>query len=284
MGLTKKIQVKSVTRRRSGAPPLRPRRPTRRSSKRSNMSREVELERAAELRLPPHELVAWLRREGERHYHAEHPFHQRMHAGELTREELQRWVINRFYYQTRIPIKDAIIVSKSEDAAFRRLWLRRIVDHDGTASGEGGIELWLRLGEALGVDRRRMQSLSEVLPGARFACDAYVTFVRERSLLLAVAASLTECFAPDLMSRRIEAFERHYRFVDPAGLAYFKARVPRAARDSEEALAFVVEHARTFTEQAACVDALLHKARILWHLLDSVAGSGENAVAAPHRA
>ena len=221
--------------------------------------------------LPASDFVAWLRSEGEHRYHALHSFHQRMHEGELTREELQRWAINRFYYQTRIPIKDAILLSKSDDPAFRRSWLRRLIDHDGTRDGEGGLEQWLRLGEALDVPRERMLSLQHVLPGVRFACDAYVNLVRERSLLEGVAASLTEFFAPDLMSRRIAAFERHYSFIASSGLDYFKARVPRAARDSEEALAFVVRHATTFPLQSACVQALVRKTEVLWHLLDCIA-------------
>jgi pyrroloquinoline-quinone synthase len=234
--------------------------------------------------LLPAELVQWLRREGERRYHARHAFHERMHAGELTREELQRWALNRFYYQTRIPIKDAILLSKSDDPAFRRVWLRRIVDHDGAAAGEGGLEQWLRLGEALGVARERMLSLEDVLPGVRFACDAYVNLVRERSWLEGVAASLTECFAPDLMSRRIAAFERYYPFIDKSGLQYFRARVPRASRDAEEALRFVVAGATTFALQSACVQALVHKTEVLWHLLDCIAapsnaGSTSNAAA-----
>lgn len=215
--------------------------------------------------------VTLLRREGESRYHAHHPFNLRMHQGELTRGELQRWAINRFYYQTRIPIKDAVLLSKSEDPAFRRLWLRRIVDHDGAQPGEGGLELWLRLGEALGVERARMLSLREVLPGVRFACDAYVTLVRERSLLEGVASSLTEFFAPDLMSTRIAAFENHYGLRDDPGLDYFRGRVPRASRDSKEALSFVIERATTHAAQAACVAALLRKTEILWHLLDCVA-------------
>lgn len=222
---------------------------------------------------------AWLRSEGERRYHARHPFHRRMHEGRLTRAELQRWVINRFYYQTIIPIKDAVLVSKSRDARFRRMWLRRIVDHDGASEGEGGIELWLRLGQALGVPRERLLSLDEVRPGVRFACDAYVTFVREQSLLEGVAASLTEFFAPDLMSRRIEVFERHYGFSDKPGLEYFKERVPRAARDAREALDFVLEHASTFVEQQRAVAALVHKTQILWHLLDCI--SHEEAACSP---
>jgi pyrroloquinoline-quinone synthase len=216
-------------------------------------------------------LLERLKCEGTQRYHAQHPFHLRMHEGLLSQRELQSWVANRFYYQTRIPIKDALIMAKSEDSAFRRMWLRRVLDHDGTAEGEGGIELWLRLGEAVGLERQRLLSFSAVLPGVRFACDAYVNLVREASLVEAVASSLTECFAPDLMSRRIEAFERYYRFIDAAGLEYFRQRVPRARRDSEEALAFVLEHAQSAESQDACVSALIKKTDILWHLLDCLA-------------
>ena len=147
-------------------------------------------------------------------------------------------------------------------------------------AGEGGLELWLRLGEALGVDRERMRSLEEVRPRARLACDAYVSFVRERSLLLGVAASLTEFFAPDLMSQRILAFERHYPFVSPRGLDYFKARVPKASRDAEQALAYVVAHAATFAEQAACVQTLVYKTEILWALLDAIDTEGADHASA----
>jgi len=192
-----------------------------------------------------------------------------MHAGELTKEQLQHWVINRFYYQTRIPIKDALILSKSEDPAFRRMWLHRIQDHDGTAPGEGGLELWLRLAEGVGLDREEVQSCRSVLSGVRFACDAYVTLVRERSLLEAVASSLTEFFAPDLMSDRIAAWERHYPWIDAEALAYFRGRVSAARRDSAEAIEFVVSQANSFELQQRCVDALVQKTEILWHLLDS---------------
>jgi pyrroloquinoline-quinone synthase len=214
--------------------------------------------------------VAWLRDQGAPRYHDKHPFHRAMHAGRLTREQLRAWVANRFYYQTRIPVKDAIIVSKSDDPAFRRAWLRRIRDHDGDAEGEGGIELWLRLGEAVGLSRDALRSHRDVLPGVRFACDAYVELVRSRSLVEAVASSLTEMFSPDIMSTRIAAWERHYPFVTPEALAYFRARVPRAAKDGEEALAFVVREARTRDAQTACLAALVRKTEILWHLLDCV--------------
>jgi pyrroloquinoline-quinone synthase len=220
--------------------------------------------------LSPDAFVAWLREQAAPRYHDRHPFHRAMHEGRLSREQLRGWVANRFYYQTRIPVKDAIIVSKSEDPAFRRAWLRRIRDHDGDAEGEGGIELWLRLGEAVGLSRDVLREHREVLPGVRFACDGYVELVRSRSLVEAVASSLTEMFSPDIMSTRIAAWERHYPFVGAEALGYFRSRVPRAARDGEEALAFVVREARTREAQVACLAALVRKTEILWHLLDCV--------------
>jgi pyrroloquinoline-quinone synthase len=218
--------------------------------------------------LPNEEFVAWLRQEGARRYHDKHLVHVRMHEGTLSQAQLQKWVLNRYYYQTRIPIKDALILSKSEDPAFRRAWIRRIHDHDGTDGEEGGLALWLRLAEGVGLRRAEVESLASVLPGVKFACDAYVTLVREHSLLEAVASSLTEFFAPDLMSRRIAAWEKHYPWVDGAMLAYFRARVPRARVDSEEALRFVIQHATSFELQERCVGALIKKTEILWHLLD----------------
>jgi pyrroloquinoline-quinone synthase len=216
------------------------------------------------------EFIERLRSEGERRYHDRHPFHVMMHEGRLDRLQLQQWVLNRYYYQTRIPIKDAIIVSKSEDPAFRRLWIHRILDHDGTREGEGGLALWLRLAEGVGLDRGEVESCRSVLPGVRFACDAYVELVRQRPLVEAVASSLTEFFAPDLMSQRIVAWEKHYPWVSPEVLGYFRARVTRARTDSGEAIEYVVRQATTRAEQERCVDALVKKTEILWHLLDCV--------------
>jgi pyrroloquinoline-quinone synthase len=211
-----------------------------------------------------------LRDEGARRYHDEHPFHRRMHDGALSRADLQRWVANRYYYQTRIPIKDALILSKSDDPAFRRMWIRRIHDHDGTDGDEGGLVRWQRLGDAVGLDRAELIACATVLPGVRFACDAYVHFVRDASLVEAVASSLTEFFAPDLMVKRIAAWETHYPWVERAGLDYFRNRVTQGRRDSEQAIAFVTAHARTLELQQRCVAALVRKTEILWHLLDSV--------------
>jgi pyrroloquinoline-quinone synthase len=226
--------------------------------------------------LSPEAFIERLRDEGARRYHDAHPFHARMHEGTLTRPELQRWVENRYYYQTRIPIKDALILSKSEDPAFRRVWIHRLRDHDGEAEGSGGLAQWLKLAEAVGLDPAEVAACRRVLPGVRFACDGYVTLVRESPLVVAVASSLTEFFAPDLMSRRIEAWEKHYPWVAAAGLSYFRNRVTRARADSQEAVAFVVDQASTRALQEACLGALIRKTEVLWHLLDCVqlAGAG----------
>ena len=215
------------------------------------------------------DFIAWVRREGEARYHDHHRYHALMHEGKLTRIQLQQWVLNRYYYQTRIPIKDALILAKSEDPAFRRMWRHRIVDHDGEHEDDGGLALWLRLAEGVGLDREEVASCRSILPGVRFACDAYVDLVRERSLVEAVASSLTEFFAPELMSRRVLAWERHYPWVSQDMLAYFRSRVPRARRDSEEAIDFVVRHATSYALQARCIAALVRKTEILWHLLDA---------------
>jgi pyrroloquinoline-quinone synthase len=219
------------------------------------------------------DFIEWLRREGASRYHDHHRFHVRMHEGKLSQEELKAWVLNRYYYQTRVPIKDAIILSKSEDPAFRRLWIHRIQDHDGHKAGEGGLALWLRLAKGVGLDVEEVASCRSVLPGVRFACDAYVSLVKDVTLVEAVASSLTEFFAPDLMSRRVLAWEKHYPWVDREMLEYFRTRVTRAKLDSEEAIHFVTAHATTYEMQERCVGALIKKTQILWHLLDSVQAS-----------
>src|SRR6476660_4318137 len=207
---------------------------------------------------------------GLQRYHHEHPFHVLMHDGQLTPSQLKQWVLNRYYYQTRIPIKDALILSKSEDPEFRRMWISRIRDHDGEAPGTGGLELWLRLADGVGLDREEVASCRSVLPGVRFACDGYVELVRERSLLEAVASSLTEFFSPDLMTRRVLAWEKHYPWISKDTLDYFRSRPPLARQDSMQAIEYVVTHATTYELQTSCVAALIRKTEILWHLLDGL--------------
>ena len=215
------------------------------------------------------ELIARLRAQGAR-YHDQHPFHRRMDAGELTREELQRWVANRFYYQKCIPLKDAAILANCPEVEVRRVWIQRIVDHDGTADAAGGIESWLRLGEALGVARDELRSERRVLPAVRYAVDAYVNFARTKPWVEAVASSLTELFGPSAMRVRLEALERHYPWIDPRGLEYFRARLVQAPRDAQYALDLPVERCRTPEQQDAAVAALRFKTEVLWAQLDAI--------------
>jgi pyrroloquinoline-quinone synthase len=215
------------------------------------------------------ELVAALRAQGSR-YHDLHPFHVRMNGGELSAEELQRWVANRYYYQRSIPLKDGAILSNCPETDVRREWIKRIVDHDGAEPGSGGIESWLRLGEALGVDRAELQSERRVLPGVRYAVDAYVTFCRTRPWVEAVAASLTELFGPSAIRVRVEALERHYPWIDPAGLEYFRTRLRQAPLDAQYALDLVVERCRTLEEQDRAIAALAFKCDLLWAQLEAI--------------
>jgi pyrroloquinoline-quinone synthase len=203
-------------------------------------------------------------------YHSQHPFHIRMNEGLLSRRQIQGWVANRFYYQENIPRKDGAILANCPDHEVRRRWIRRIIDHDGTAPGEGGIEAWLRLGEAAGLTREEVLDERHVVPGVRFAVDAYVTFARDRSWVEAVASSLTELFAPDLMSERLAAFERCYTWIDRDGLTYFRNRLQQAPRDSEHALEVVTEHCRTAEQQERAVAALSFKCDVLWSMLDAI--------------
>lgn len=216
------------------------------------------------------EFEARLREVGATQYHDKHPFNQRMHAGELTEPELRGWVRNRFYYQRNIPVKDALILAKLPSREDRRAWLRRIVDHDGLRGDEGGLESWLRLGEAVRIDRQEMWDDAGVLPGARFAVDAYVSFCRERGWLEAVAASLTELFAPELMARRVVDIERLYPWVPTWGLDYFRNRLTQQSKDIDHVLPLVLGSASTRKEQEACVAALQFKCDVLWALLDAV--------------
>lgn len=232
----------------------------------------------------PAELEARLRAVGAARYHDKHPFNVRMHEGRLSREEIQTWVRNRYYYQTRIPVKDSAILAKADDPAFRREWVQRLHDHDGRAPGEGGLELWLRLAETVGLARDEVASLRAVLPGVRRACDAYVELVESSDLLTAVASSLTELFAGDIMTTRIAAFEKHYPWVDPEGLAYFRTRTRQAPRDAAFGLRFVQEHARTRAAQERCVAALERKCEILWSLLDAVEEAHRRPRLSPHAA
>jgi pyrroloquinoline-quinone synthase len=219
--------------------------------------------------LAPAELEARLRAIGTERYHHRHPFHLLMHEGKLTRGQLQAWALNRYYYQSIIPIKDAIILSRSPDPGFRRSWRKRITDHDGDGTGPGGIEKWLLLAEATGLDRSLVASQTGVLPSVRYVVNAYLDLVSKGTLVEAVASSLTELFSRDLISLRVDKLRQHYPWLS-GGLLYFDARLTQAPEDAQFALGWIVEHARTRAEQELAIAALRAKCDILWAQLDAL--------------
>ena len=214
--------------------------------------------------------IAKLRKVGPRAYHDKHPFHLAMNEGQLSRDALRGWIANRFYYQFNIPLKDAAILSNCPLREVRRIWIHRIVDHDGSSDNEGGIEAWLRLGKACGLSNDELTQDKHLLPGVRFAVDAYVNLARTQPWPVAIASSLTELFAPDLMEARLAAFEKFYTWIDPSGLDYFRRRVTQARCDSSEALEITTEHCKTREMQNAAVHALAFKCDVLWSMLDSI--------------
>ncbi|MCR9255436.1 MAG: pyrroloquinoline-quinone synthase PqqC [Alphaproteobacteria bacterium] len=213
---------------------------------------------------------ARLRKIGDERYHDKHPFHRLLHSGGCTHDQVQAWVINRYYYQSRIPMKDAAFISRIDDPALRRAWRSRIEDHDGSAEKEGGIARWLRLAEAVGLDPDYVASTRGVLAGTRFAVDAYVHFVREKPLLEAMASSLTEMFAPKIHTERIAGLLEHYDFANKDSIAYFQKRLSEAPKDVAFGLAWVLDHANTLEKQDAAAAALTFKTDVLWSQLDAL--------------
>jgi coenzyme PQQ biosynthesis protein C len=220
--------------------------------------------------MTPDELEAELRGIGEARYHTRHPFHKLLHAGALSRGQVQAWALNRYYYQCMIPVKDATLLARLPTPELRRVWRQRLVDHDGAAPDEGGIARWLVLTDALGLDRDYVTSTAGVLPATRFAVQAYVQFVRERSLLEAVASSLTELFAPAIIADRVAGMLAHYDFVTAEALAYFDKRLTQAPQDAAFALDYVKREARRPDQQQAALDALTFKCDVLWAQLDAL--------------
>ena len=216
------------------------------------------------------ELETRLREIGATRYHRLHPFHKLLHTGKCTKGQVQAWALNRYYYQAMIPVKDASLIARCPDPEIRREWRSRLVDHDGERAGEGGIARWLKLTDGLQLDRDYVVSLQGLLPATRFAVDAYVHFVRERTLLAAIASSLTELFSPQIISERIEGMLHNYDFVTRETLAYFSQRPPQAERDSRFALDYVKVNARTAEAQQSVIRALEFKCDVLWAMLDAL--------------
>lgn len=225
---------------------------------------------AAKGGLSPAALESVLRQVGAERYHNRHPFHHRMTAGDLSKVEMQAWALNRYCYQAVIPRKDAAILARAEDPAFRAAWRKRIEDHDGEDGWSGGIARWLYLATSLGLDADMVKSERQALPATRFAVGAYLSFCSGRTLLEAVASSLTELFSPVIIGERVPAMLARYDYVTEDTLAYFKARPVQATRDADFALAYVREHADTPERQQAAIDALVFKCDILWAMLDAL--------------
>lgn len=217
--------------------------------------------------LTPEQLEAALRQIGAERYHNLHPFHRALHGGKLSRGQVQAWALNRYYYQSRIPAKDASLIARLPSSDLRREWRRRLVDHDGDAPGTGGVARWLKLAEGVGLDSAYVASTDGLLPGTRFAVDAYVNFVRERSILEGIASSLTEMFSPNIISERVSGMLANYDWITQDTLAYFTPRLTQAPRDVNFALAYVTEHARTVEQQQLALAALRFKCDVLWSQL-----------------
>ncbi len=220
--------------------------------------------------LSPEALEDALRAIGAERYHNRHPFHRLLHDGRLSRGQVQAWALNRYYYQACIPAKDATLLARLPTAALRREWRSRLVDHDGTAPGEGGVARWLKLVEGVGLDPGYVESTAGLLPGTRFAVEAYVHFVRDRSILEAIASSLTEMFSPEIIAERVSGMLANYDFITRETLAYFTPRLTQAPRDVNFALAYVKQHATTREAQERVLAALRFKCDVLWSQLDAL--------------
>jgi pyrroloquinoline-quinone synthase len=220
---------------------------------------------------------AWTRKEFEeklkekgRLYHIHHPFQVNMNSGKSNKAQIQGWVANRFYYQTTIPIKDASIMANCSDRDVRRQWMQRILDHDGVDGDDGGIEAWLRLGESVGMSRQEILSQEHVLPGVRFACDAYLNFARRASWQEAACSSLTELFAPEIHQKRLNTWPDHYPWIDIEGYQYFRKRLSEARRDVQHGLDITLEHFKTREQQEQALGILQFKLEVLWSMLDAM--------------
>lgn len=215
----------------------------------------------------PEEFEQQLRAKGA-YYHIHHPFHIAMNTGKCTQKQIQGWVANRFYYQISIPVKDAAIMANCPERDVRRHWVQRIIDHDGLAGDEGGIEAWIRLGEAVGLKREDVTSLKLVLPGVRFAVDAYVNFARQSSWQEAACSSLTELFAPEIHQKRLDTWPEYYPWIDTEGYYYFRKRLTEARRDVQHGLQITLDHFKTRAQQERALEILQFKLNILWTMLD----------------
>ena len=207
-------------------------------------------------------------RDKEKYYHINHEFHLLMNSGKLDKAAIQGWVANRFYYQTAIPMKDAAIMANCPDREVRRHWIQRIIDHDGSGGDQGGIEAWLLLGEAVGLPREDLLTHKHLLPGVKFAIDAYVNFARQQPWEIAASSSLTELFAPNIHRARLENWPQHYPWIDERGYRYFRKRLDEARRDVQHGLEITLDYYQSRAQQERMLEVLQFKLDVLWTMLD----------------
>ena len=207
-------------------------------------------------------------RSRDNYYHYNHDFHILMNEGGLDKDAVKGWVANRFYYQTTIPIKDAAIMSNCTDRDARRQWVQRIIDHDGIEGEDGGIEAWLQLAEAVGLSREETLSYEHVLPGVKFAIDAYLNFAKNATWEEAASSSLTELFAPKIHQKRLDNWPDLYPWIDKKGYQYFRKRLTEARRDVQHGLDITLDYYKTREEQEYALTVLQFKLDILWTMLD----------------
>lgn len=223
-----------------------------------------------ELTWAKQEFETRLRAKG-RAYHIHHPYNVMLSTGKATEEQIRGWVANRYYYQQAIPLKDGAVLSQCDNREVRREWVQRIRDHDGYDDDPGGIEAWIKLGEAVGLSRDEITDMRHVLPGVRFAVDAYVNFAKTRPWQESVCASLTELFAPAIHKQRLATWPEHYPWIDTEGLQYFRNRVAQARKDVEHGLSITLDYFDTAELQQRALDILQFKLDILWQISDAMA-------------
>ena len=207
---------------------------------------------------------------GKVRYHSLRPFHKLLHSGKLSFQQVQAWALNRFYYQWSIPRKDLTLMARINDVNLRLEWRSRVIDHEGDIDGSGGIKRYLQLCETLNLDLDYVKSCEGILPGTKFAVDAYVNFVEERSLLEGIASSLTEIYAPAIHKERIAGLSQHYDWADDYALAYFKKRIKQARKDVAFGREWVINNAKTRSDQEAVLKAVQFKTEVLWAQLDAL--------------
>ena len=219
----------------------------------------------------------WVRDEFKRHlltecerYHITHPLHKDMDEGKMNREQIQAWVANRFYYQINIPRKEAELLTNATSRDYRNKWIQQILHNDTHSDDPGRTEAWLGLGDACELTQDEMWSHNQVLPGVKFAVDAYVNFAKRSSWQDAVCSSLTELFVPEIHQQQLSNWSEHYPWVKQEGVVHFQKRLSQGQCDVDKALAFTLDYFQTRRQQMHALEILNFKFDVLWGMLDAM--------------